>query len=418
MAPAKKQTPKTAVGPQRQSTETQRAWRGAPLWELNLLGDAGAAASPLRAVHELVEPGAWDVIVDVRSEDEYALDHLPGAINRPVLDNAERIAVGTLHSTDSFEARRLGAGLVAKNLAAILTRPPFGGAAAAGGESVLGRDARVLVYCWRGGERSGALAQALWRIGWHVTLLAGGWKSYRRCVMAAMEGLGAFEYAVVGGPTGVGKGQVLDELRAAGAQVLDLEGLAHHYGSILGFVPAAAGGYAPQPSQKAFETRVAVAFAALDPARPVFVEGEGKRIGVVETPRAVHLAMRAAPRVSVTLDRPARVARIRRQYAHFEGSHVAELLDALGRLTEAVGHKVVDRWAAQVEAGEWDAFVDDLLERHYDPGYAKAAARDHDAALAPPIVAMPLAEGGADEAYRELARALVAWGAARKPDSS
>jgi tRNA 2-selenouridine synthase len=214
----------------------------------------------LYAPSKVPNASQWDVVLDARSPSEYEEDRLLGALSTPVLDDDERAEVGTLYAANSFQARVRGASLVANRLSKILSDDRI---------STLPRDARILVYCWRGGDRSGSLAHALSRVGWHVALLQGGYKAYRKLVREALyedsEGELLRNCVAVGGATGSGKGRILDELRARGAQVVDLEGLASHRGSILGAEPGV-----KQPTQKHFESRLYNALKALDPSRPVW----------------------------------------------------------------------------------------------------------------------------------------------------
>ena len=207
----------------------------------------------------------FDDVIDVRSPSEFAEDHLPGAISLPVLSDAERARVGTIYVRDDrFRARRIGAALVARNAAAHIE------------ERLADRGGgwRPLVYCWRGGQRSGAFAVILDQIGWRVGQLEGGYRSWRRLVSELLyQGALPHRLVVLDGNTGTAKTDILHAVARRGGQVLDLEGLAAHRGSVLG---AVAGG---QPSQKAFETRLASAVAALDRSRPTLVEAESSRIG-------------------------------------------------------------------------------------------------------------------------------------------
>ena len=223
---------------------------------------------------------SYDTVIDCRSPSEFAEDHIPGAVSAPVLDDAERAHVGTLYKQVSpFEAKKLGAALVAKNVARHV-ETLFAGK---------GRGWRPLVYCWRGGKRSAAMAHILREIGWDAQTLAGGYRGYRRWVLAQLETIPQkLPFRVVHGPTGSGKSRFLGALRRAGAQVLDLEDLAAHRGSVLGNLPDR-----PQPSQKWFESQLLHELSSLDAARLVFVEGESKKIGQLQVPEALIGAMRA-----------------------------------------------------------------------------------------------------------------------------
>ena len=247
---------------------------------------------------------AFDEIIDTRSPAEFADDHAPGAINLPVLDNEERARIGTLHNQDSaFAAKKAGAALVSRNIARHL-ESHFADKA---------KGYRPLIYCWRGGNRSGAMATVLRAIGWQAAQLEGGYKAYRRHVIDELDHLpGRFDFRVVCGPTGVGKSRFLRALRQVGAQVLDLEDLAAHMGSVLGAYPER-----PQPSQKLFESRIWNDLRCFDPARLVFVESESKKIGNLHTPEVLLGRMRESACLNLDADIPVRVALLKQEYAHF-----------------------------------------------------------------------------------------------------
>ena len=223
---------------------------------------------------------SFDTIIDARSEDEFALDHLPGAVNWPTLDNQQRHDVGSRYKqVNPFEARKLGAAIAARNIAAHIEREVMDKP----------RTWRPLVYCWRGGQRSGSLSLVLGQIGFRVSIIEGGYKAFRAAIVADTARLaGLFDYRVVCGTTGSGKTRLLHALARAGAQVLDLEDLANHRSSVLGAIPGVA-----QPSQKAFDTLVWDRLRRFDPARPVFVESESRKVGNVAVPVALMDAMRA-----------------------------------------------------------------------------------------------------------------------------
>ncbi len=229
-------------------------------------------------LHRLAE---FDAVIDARSESEFAEDRLPGAVNWPTLNDAERALVGTEYKqVSAFDARKRGAALAAQNIARHIQQHV----------QPLPRGWRPLVYCWRGGQRSGSLAAVLSEIGFAVTVLDGGYRGFRRAVMAELDTLPQrLSFNVLAGRTGSAKSRLLQALAAEGAQVLDLEALACHRGSVLGLVPGER-----QPSQKAFETAIWQALAALDPSRPVFAEGESRTIGRLRVPEALLLALRAA----------------------------------------------------------------------------------------------------------------------------
>lgn len=316
----------------------------------------------------------YDEVIDVRSPAEYAEDHVPGARNCPVLDDAERAEIGTLYKQVSpFDARRRGAALVARNIARHLE-----GAFA-------GRDRgwRPLVYCWRGGKRSGAMTHVLREVGWQAAQLEGGYKAFRRAVVAALEsGPRGFRYVVLCGETGSAKSRVLEALAARGAQVLDLERLACHRGSVLGGLPDT-----PQPAQKRFETLVWDALRRMDPAEPVFVEAESKKIGQLQVPDALLATMRAAECARIEAPLEARVAFLIDEYRHFLAAPPA-LKAQLECLTGLYGRETVAGWQARADRGDWAGLVAELLTAHYDPAYRRSTIRNY-ARLADAYVARP-----------------------------
>ena len=305
----------------------------------------------------------FDVVIDVRSESEFAEDHVPGAINCPVLNDAQRAEVGTLYKqVSSFDAKKLGAAMVSENIARHL-RERF---------QDKPREWRPLVYCWRGGGRSGALAHVLTQVGWRAGRLDGGYKAYRRSVIADLAVLPAkFEWRVVCGMTGTGKSRLLNALHAAGAQVLDLEALAAHRGSVLGNLPDA-----PQPPQKLFESRVWHALRNFDTARPVYVESESKKIGSLRVPEALIAAMWAGKPLVLEAPLPVRVALLKEDYAHFLQDR-ALLSAQLNCLVDLHGRDVIASWNELAREQRWDELTEALLVRHYDPSYTRAITRHY-----------------------------------------
>ena len=304
----------------------------------------------------------FDALLDARTPSEFAEDHLPGALSTPVLSDSERAEVGTLYKQVSpFEAKKVGGALVARNVAAHVERhfrdKPTGW--------------RPLVYCWRGGKRSGAMAHILREIGWDAATLEGGYRAYRRWVVAELDRVpGRFAFTVVHGPTGSGKSRLLAALASSGAQVLDLEGLAAHRGSVLGHLPDR-----PQPSQKMFESQLLHALMRLDPQRPVFVEGESKKIGQLQVPDGLISRMRASRCVALEAGVETRVSLLLDEYRHFVADRSA--LDAqLDCLAALHGREKIAGWKALAASGAWREFVARLLVEHYDPAYRKSSTRN------------------------------------------
>lgn len=307
----------------------------------------------------LAEADRFDTIIDVRTPLEFAEDHIPGAINAPVLSNEERVVVGTMYKQVSpFEATRYGAALVAKNIARHLEttfadRPI---------------NWKPLIYCWRGGKRSGSMTAWFQLIGWRACQLEGGYKAYRHHVLEALAGLpGRFDFRVLCGLTGSGKTRLLHALAACGAQTLDLEGLARHRGSLLGALPGET-----QPGQKAFDSALVQALSRLDPARPVFIEAESRRIGAVDLPAALLRRLGASACVQVEADLAARVGFLCEDYAAlFEAP--AGFHQQLARLASLHSREALARWHALIDAGDKARLFRELIEQHYDPAYLRSS---------------------------------------------
>ncbi|WP_083961909.1 tRNA 2-selenouridine(34) synthase MnmH [Tepidiphilus margaritifer] len=339
--------------------------------------------------------GEFDTIIDARSPSEFLEDHLPGAINLPVLDDTERRIVGTIYKQRSaFEARRLGAAWVAKNLARHLQErlqqyPPSW---------------RPLVYCWRGGQRSAAFVTWLRLIGWPAAQLAGGYKTYRRWVLERLVDLpGHFAWRVLAGPTGSGKTRVLQALAQRGQQVLDLEALARHRGSILGSWP----GGESQPSQKAFDTALVAALRRFDPHKPVFVEAESKRIGLVQLPEALHEAMRLAPMIVLDTPQECRMQLLLEDYAWL-GDEPEALARRLERFKGFVPNETLRRWHELALRRDLATLFAELIARHYDPLYRRSLARHPELAQAPRVRLTGLDPAALEAACRQ----IEAWGSA------
>ncbi len=303
----------------------------------------------------------FDTIIDARTPAEYALDHLPNAINCPVLDDEERIVVGTLYRQEgSFEARRVGGPLVAKNIARHIDTLWAGKP----------RDWKPLVYCWRGGNRSGSMVHILAKIGWPVVQLEGGYKAFRNRISADLEQQPQLDLRVICGTTGSGKTRLLDTLESIGAQVLDLEQLAAHRGSVLGNLPCQ-----PQPSQKAFDTSIWDRLRRFDPALPVYVESESKKVGALRVPAALMERMRASPCVALQVSREHRVELLIEDYQHF-ACNAPALNAQLAYLTDLHGKVKIAHWQQMATDGAMPQLVDELLVDHYDPAYTRSIHRN------------------------------------------
>ena len=333
----------------------------------------------------------FDRIIDVRSPAEYAIDHIPGALNLPVLTDAERAEVGTIYVQESrFKARRIGGAHVARNVAHHL-------------ETVMcdwPNGLRPLVYCWRGGMRSNAMAEILAHVGWRVGVLEGGYRTYRRQVSSRLyDGEWGLRLILLDGCTGSGKTEVLQRLGERGLQTIDLEALAQHRGSLFGGLPGR-----EQPSQRMFESRLLACLEALDAARPVVVEAESSKIGQLMAPPVLWQAMASAPRIELTAPVEARALYLAQAYADI-GDDPARLIDLLARLPDRPGRQRLAAWSALADAGALAELAAELIEAHYDPAYrrwSKKYAHPH-------LGAVPLAslDGDGFERAADQVAALV-----------
>lgn len=318
----------------------------------------------ITAAEAIARLAEFSAVIDARSESEHAEDRLPGAVNWPVLNDAERAAIGTEYRQVSpFEARKRGAALVSQNIARLLQTQV----------QPLPRGWRPLLYCWRGGQRSGSLGLVLGEIGFSVAVLEGGYREFRRAVLADLETRPAqLRFHVLCGRTGSAKSRLLQALAAQGEQVLDLEALACHRGSVLGPEPGR-----PQPSQKAFETQLWQALRSFSAERPVFVEGESRTIGRLRLPEPLLEAVRDARCLQVQMPLAARVQFLLEDYAHFVAD-TESFCARLAALRELRGAAVVEGWQARACSGHPEqlaAVVQELLTLHYDPVYQKSMQR-------------------------------------------
>lgn len=345
----------------------------------------------LRLDQFLAELDRFDLIIDVRSPAEFALDHIPGAVNYPVLNNEERAQIGTLYKQVSpFAAKKLGAALVSRNIAHHLENHLL----------ELPREWRPLIYCWRGGERSGAFTHILNRIGWKAMQLEGGYQGFRRTVIDGLD-LAAqqFTFQVICGMTGSGKTRVLQETQKYGAQILDLEALAIHRGSVLGNEPNI-----EQPSQKGFETALWNALRSLDPTKPVLVESESKKVGGVHVPDALMEKIRSGACIELRSSTQTRVSWLIHEYHHFL-SDTDNFKRKLALLTAHYGKVQIAQWSEAIDAGNFPELVEELLVKHYDPSYQSSIVRNFPRYQIEHFVQL---ENDSDEAFAKAAKAIVA----------
>lgn len=342
-------------------------------------------------MQELKNRKNYDLVIDARSEREYAEDHIPGATNLPVVNTEEYAEVGTLHRTDKMGAYRIGVKYslvnIARHMQEVITTYPD--------------DARILVYCFRGGKRSKLWVDALETIGYNVEKLNGGWKNYRRWVNERLSELPLqYKYNVLSGPTGGGKTRLLYALEAVGAQVLDLEAVAAHRGSVLGALPDGT----PQPTQKYFDSLLLEKLESFDPSRPVWLEAESKKIGNVQLPDALLQAMRQGRTFQVVADMAQRVQLWREDYRHFE-ENPKFMLERLHYLRPLVGGEEFAAWEALAGEGRMPELFERLMVKHYDPAYRRSVLRNYPDIDQSPQVAI---DDLSPEGLREVAAKLDA----------
>lgn len=332
----------------------------------------------------------FDAVIDVRSPAEFALDHIPGAINLPVLNNEERIEIGTLYKQVSpFAAKKLGAAFVSRNIAKHLE------------DSLLDfpREWKPLIYCWRGGERSGAFTHILNRIGWKAMQLEGGYQGFRRIVIDGLDKAAKdFSFQVICGMTGTGKTRILQELEILGGQVLDLEALAIHRGSVLGNEPDI-----EQPSQKGFETQLWNALNSLDHSKMVFVESESKKVGGLHVPDALMETIRNGRCIELRSSTATRVSWLLREYRHFLADP-SSFKQKLGLLTSRYGKVQIEKWHEAIDAGDFEGLVEELLVMHYDPSYQSSIMRNFPAYRDDHYVDL---KNDSDDAFTQAAKDII-----------
>lgn len=294
-------------------------------------------------------------ILDVRAPVEFAQGHVPGALSLPLFSDEERARIGTAYKQINPErAVHLGLEFFGPKMSAMVKWA-----------QKLAPGKEVRLHCARGGMRSGAVQWLLELAGFRVHLLDGGYKDYRRTVLASFAELRPWR--VLGGLTGSGKTDVLHQLAAAphAQPVLDLEGLAHHKGSAFGAI-----GQPAQPTQEQFENNLAAVLAALPTAAPAWVEDESQQIGRLNIPPALFAQLRAAPRWVLEVPRPARVAKLAAEYG---AEDPAALAAAIARLQKRLGGLATQQALAAVAAGDFARMVELVLD-YYDKTYTYGLA--------------------------------------------
>ncbi|MBD3767052.1 MAG: tRNA 2-selenouridine(34) synthase MnmH [Gammaproteobacteria bacterium] len=309
-------------------------------------------------INNLAQLTSFDSIIDARTTAEFLIDHIPNALNAPTLNDEQRIEIGTLYKqTSAFDAKKKGAAYAARNIAEHIEKHFFHHP----------KSWRPLVYCWRGGNRSGSMVTILRAIGWQAHQLEGGYKAYRKLVIQTLETLPAsFRFQVIGGETGSGKTRLLSVLKQHGAQVLDLENLAQHRGSVLGRLELGA-----QPPQKWFDSQLVAQLSQFDPSQPIFIESESKKIGLISLPDSLMTSIRRSPLWLVQTPMNIRIDYLCQDYAEYI-LHPDRLKKQLNYLLPLHGQSQLNHWMQAIDRGHYHELIRDLLIRHYDPLYQKS----------------------------------------------
>jgi tRNA 2-selenouridine synthase len=302
------------------------------------------------------ENKTFDTIIDVRSPLEYEEDHIIGSINCPVLYDQERIIVGTIYKKEStFRAKIIGSSLTARNIAKHIE------------EKFINQKGswQPLIYCWRGGQRSKAFSLILSEVGWRTFQLEGGYKKYRNDVISFLNKVGSkLKIILISGKTGSAKTKILQNIKLQGGQILDLENLANHKGSLLGKIPDL-----KQPSQKLFESKLYHQIKQLDLRRNVYIEAESSKIGNIHIPKTLWAKMIVSPRIEIKADIELRSSFLLNDYKYM--CENPELIKPIiYGLKNRLSKKLINDWMELITKKLWLDLTKSFLENHYDPSYS------------------------------------------------
>jgi tRNA 2-selenouridine synthase len=287
-------------------------------------------------------------VVDVRSEGEFTEGHICNAVNIPILNNAERVEVGTDYKQKGqAEAIRTGFRLVGPRLIDIIDQAKN-----------IADQKELIVHCWRGGMRSSNFCQFVGMAGVKTHQLKGGYKSYRQLAFESFKT--PLKFIVLGGSTGSGKTEILNALAEAGEQIIDLEGLAHHRGSVFGGLMQP-----PQPTTEQFQNDLFEKIVALDTTKRVWIEDESIAVGKIFLPGDFWKTMGASPVVELQVEKDIRIARLVQEY----GSADKQLfLEAMTGITKRLGGQHFKAAKEMLFKNDMPAVMDILLT-YYDKAY-------------------------------------------------
>jgi len=298
----------------------------------------------------------FDTIIDVRSPLEFAEDHIVGAINCPVLSDLERQKVGTIYKKESsFKAKIIGSSLTAKNIAFHIEN------------NFMEKKGswQPLIYCWRGGQRSKAFSIVLSEVGWRTNQLKGGYKEYRNQVINFLDNIGPkLKITLISGKTGSAKTKILKSIENEGGQILDLEGLANHKGSLLGKIPDLI-----QPSQKFFESLIFNKIQNLNLKDKIYIEAESSKIGNIHIPKSIWKKMIKSPRIEISANVELRAKFLVNDYDYM--CNDPTLINPIIKgLKNRLSKKLFDEWTNLIDKKKWFDLTKSFLENHYDPSYS------------------------------------------------
>ena len=298
----------------------------------------------------------FDTIIDVRSPLEFAEDHIVGAINCPVLSDLERQKVGTIYKKESsFKAKIIGSSLTAKNIAFHIEN------------NFMEKKGswQPLIYCWRGGQRSKAFSIVLSEVGWRTNQLKGGYKEYRNQVINFLDNIGPkLKITLISGKTGSAKTKILKSIENEGGQILDLEGLANHKGSLLGKIPDLI-----QPSQKFFESLIFNKIQNLNLKDKIYIEAESSKIGNIHIPKSIWKKMINSPRIEISANIELRAKFLVSDYDYM--CNDPTLINPIIKgLKNRLSKELFDEWTNLIDRKKWFDLTKSFLENHYDPSYS------------------------------------------------
>ena len=295
----------------------------------------------------------FEKIIDVRSELEFEEDAIPTSENVPVLNNYQRKRVGKIYKNDPFEARKIGASIIIKNIETFLKK------------NSLSKSENILIYCWRGGMRSLSLYLILKNIGYKVSILDKGYKEYRTFINNFfVNELGSIKFKILNGLTGTGKTFFLNKLSNS-FPVIDFEKLACHKGSILGDIPEIS-----QPTQKKFESRIWYSMFESQFKKEFWAESESHRIGKLFIPNKLFDKMKKGKVFNLIVPKKIRVNFILKDYKYLL-EQKNKLINSLLILKKFIGEKEFRNLKEQLEKKNFNRFVLNLLDFHYDKVYKR-----------------------------------------------